>query len=98
MSARAMDRTAWLARLAAMVAEVQPELGPVALAEHDRLGEDLGLDSLAFEALFSRLRAELGVPIDAIDWLDALEEGDGRVGVLLDLIAGAQAPALAADG
>lgn len=91
-------RAAWLARLSALLAELQPELGPLALSEADRLGEDLGLDSLAFEALFARLREELGEPasdgrqgtrIDAIAWLDALEAGEGRVAVLLDLIEAA---------
>ncbi len=94
-----LSRAVWLARLSAMVAEIQPELGPLALSEDQRLGEDLGLDSLAFEALFARLRAELGEPategrrgtsIDAIAWLDALEAGDGRVAVLLDLIEAAR--------
>lgn len=85
-------RAAWLARLSALLAELQPELGPLALGEADRLGEDLGLDSLAFEALFARLREELGgrgTRIDAIAWLDALEAGEGRVAVLLDLIEAA---------
>jgi hypothetical protein len=88
-----MTRADWLARLSAIVSEVQPELGPVALTEDHRLGEDVGLDSLAFEGLFARLRAEVGVPIDAIAWLDALEEGEGRVAVLLDLLEAARAEA-----
>ena len=84
-----MTRAGWLARLHAILGELQPELGPVAFGEDHRLGEDLGLDSLTFEALFARLRTELGAPIDPIAWLDALEAGDGRVAVLLDLLEAA---------
>lgn len=79
-------RGEWLERLAVLIAELAPELGPVALDEQTRLGEDLGLDSLAFEELFARLRAEASGPVDAITWFNALEASEGRVGVLIDLL------------
>ena len=79
-------RADWLAYLAAALEALQPELAPLVLTEDVRLGEDLGLDSLAFEELFARLKAELPGPIPMIAWYNALEAGEGRVGVLLDLI------------
>lgn len=76
----------WLGRLAAMVEELQPELAPLTLHPDMRLGEDLGLDSLAFEALFARLKRELPGQPPMIAWFNALEAADGRLGALLDLI------------
>lgn len=84
-------RRLWLTRLAAMLEEIQPELAPVTLDEDMRLGEDLGLDSLAFEALFSRLRRELPGAPPLIQWFNALEAADGRLSVLLDLILAQEA-------
>ncbi|MFP5502206.1 MAG: hypothetical protein ACLGIN_06935 [Candidatus Sericytochromatia bacterium] len=81
------DRHAhWLDRLAAMIEQIQPELAPVTLDPAMRLGEDLGLDSLAFEALFAALKRELPGAPPLIQWFNALEEADGRLEVLLELI------------
>lgn len=76
----------WLERLAGMLEKIQPELAPVTLDPEMRLGEDLGLDSLAFEALFAELKRELPGSPPLIQWFNALEEADGRLGVLLELI------------
>lgn len=79
-------REQWRARLATLITEIQPELGPVELTDDVRLGEDLGLDSFALEELFTRLKAELPAPLPVIGWLNALEAESGRAGTLLDLI------------
>jgi acyl carrier protein len=69
-----------------MIEALQPELAPVRLAEHTRLGEDLALDSLAFEGLFASLKRELGPDVPMIAWFNALEAAEGRAGELVDLI------------
>ena len=84
-------RDMWLERLARLLEQIQPELAPVSLSENTRLGEDLGLDSLAFEELFARLVAALPGKVPTIAWYNALEAGDGRVGILLDLVTGQEA-------
>jgi aryl carrier-like protein len=80
-----MSRQDWLQRLHAVLAECQPGLAELPLTEDTHLVEDLGLDSLAFEELFSRLKQELG-PLPMIQWFNRLEREGARVSVLLDLI------------
>ena len=74
-----------------MLETLQPELGTVSLAEDTRLGEDLGLDSLAFEELFARLVEVLPGKVPTLAWFNALEAGEGRVSILLDLILAQEA-------
>lgn len=84
-------RERWLTRISEMLTEIQPELAPLTLQEDTRLAEDLGLDSLAFEALFAGLKRELPGTPPLIAWFNALEAEDGRLGVLLDLILAQEA-------
>ena len=83
----------WLVRLGTLIEGIQPALAPFVLAEDTRLGEDLGLDSLGFEALFAALRRELDGDLPLVTWFNALEDAEGRAGALVDLIEAHQAGA-----
>ncbi|HEY9722124.1 MAG TPA: phosphopantetheine-binding protein [Oscillatoriaceae cyanobacterium] len=81
-----MSRAAWLARLHAWLIEAQPGLDGWPISENTELFEELGLDSLAFEAVLDRLRGELGGQVSLIAWLNTLQSQGARLGVVLDLI------------
>ena len=63
-----MTRNDILAGLVAELIAVAPDLDPAALGENDHLQDDLGLDSMDFLNLISRLHKRFGLPIPESDY------------------------------
>lgn len=82
----ASDREAVIARLAQALAEAGVTVDVAQLTPEASLDEDLGVDSFQLMQLARHIEAAYEFRFSLADWVLAQEDGDLRVGSLVDYV------------